>query len=50
MGSFVARRIAELHPQRVRRLVLIDSTVSADNVVLCEAAQIVREVSEPVPG
>ena len=49
MGSFVARRVAELHPLRVRRLALIGSAISANNEVLREVAELVREVSEPVP-
>lgn len=49
MGTFVARRVAELHPQRVRRLVLIGTAVRTDNGVLREVAELVRELPETVP-
>jgi pimeloyl-ACP methyl ester carboxylesterase len=50
MGSFVARRIAELFPARVRRLVLVGAAVSADNAVLREVADSVRDLPDPVPA
>lgn len=49
MGSFVARRVAEQRPDLVRRLVLIGTAVSADNAVLREVADIVRDLPDPVP-
>ena len=50
MGSFVARRVAQLHPERVRRLVLIGAAVSADNAVLRGVADAVRDLPDPVPA
>jgi pimeloyl-ACP methyl ester carboxylesterase len=50
MGSFVARRVAQLHPGRVRRLVLIGAAVSADNAVLREVADAIRDLPDPVPA
>lgn len=50
MGSFVARRVAQLHPGRVRRLVLIGAAVSADNPVLREVADAVRDLPDLVPA
>jgi pimeloyl-ACP methyl ester carboxylesterase len=50
MGSFVARQVAIAHPERVDRLVLIDSGWSTrDNAVLPEVEQSLRELSDPVP-
>jgi pimeloyl-ACP methyl ester carboxylesterase len=49
MGSFVARRVAQLHPGRARRLVLIGAAVNADNPVLRKVADAVRDLPDPVP-
>lgn len=49
MGSFVARRVAVVRPDLVRRLVLIGTAGSADNAVLREVAEAVRELPDPVP-
>jgi non-heme chloroperoxidase len=48
-GSFVARRVAQRHPDRVERLVLIGSAVTADNAVLREVQAIVRSLEDPLP-
>ncbi|MDD7942848.1 alpha/beta hydrolase [Actinomycetospora lutea] len=50
MGSFVARRVAQQRPDLVRRLVLIGTAVSADNAVLREVADLVRDLPDPVPA
>jgi pimeloyl-ACP methyl ester carboxylesterase len=50
MGSFVARRVAQLHPGRVHRLVLIGAAMRADNAVLREVADAVRDLPDPVPA
>lgn len=49
MGTFVARRVAQLHPGRVRRLVLIGSAVTADNAVVREVAGLIADLPDPVP-
>jgi pimeloyl-ACP methyl ester carboxylesterase len=49
MGSFVVRRVAELWPERVARLVLIGSAVTALNDVTREVQAAVRELSDPIP-
>jgi non-heme chloroperoxidase len=48
-GTFVARRLAETHPDRVARLVLIGSAVVAFNDVTSEVLDIVRDLTDPVP-
>ncbi len=48
-GSFIARRVAETHPERVTRLVLIGSAVTPVNPVTLEVQQTVRELPDPVP-
>jgi non-heme chloroperoxidase len=49
MGSFVARRVAQLAPAKVQRLVLIGSAVRAANDVLREVAEVVADLPDPVP-
>jgi pimeloyl-ACP methyl ester carboxylesterase len=49
MGSFVARRIAVARPDLVRRLVLIGTAATADNAVLREVVDVVRDLPDPVP-
>lgn len=49
MGSFVARRVAQLRPGRVERLVLVGTAPRADNPVLREVAELVRDLPDPVP-
>lgn len=49
MGTFVARRVAQLHPGRIRRLVLIGSAVTADNDVTREVGGLVANLPDPVP-
>lgn len=50
LGSFVARRMAELQPERVVRLVLIGSAVRAANEVVGEVQALVRTLQDPVPA
>jgi pimeloyl-ACP methyl ester carboxylesterase len=49
LGSFVARCVALSWPERVARLVLIGSGVSAMNPVTREVQAAVRELADPVP-
>jgi non-heme chloroperoxidase len=49
LGSFIARRVAVAHPERVARLVLIDSGVSAVNHVTRDVRATLRELGDPVP-
>ena len=49
MGTFVARRVAQLRPERVRALVLIGTAVTANNAVLREVATLVQDLPDPVP-
>jgi non-heme chloroperoxidase len=49
MGSFIARRIAEIAPERVRRLVLIGPAITAVNDVTREVWQIVQDLDGVVP-
>jgi non-heme chloroperoxidase len=49
MGSFVVRRVAQIHPDRVARLVLIGSAVTAANAVLREVQAVVRTLEDPLP-
>jgi pimeloyl-ACP methyl ester carboxylesterase len=49
MGSFVARRVAVTRPDLVRRLVLVGTAVTADNAVLREVVDVVRDLPDPVP-
>ena len=49
MGTFVARRAAELHPERVSRLVLIGAAMTARNDVLEEVRANVEDLADPVP-
>jgi non-heme chloroperoxidase len=48
MGSFVARRVYELAPQRVSRLVLVGSAPIANNDVMRELALAVNSLGDPV--
>jgi pimeloyl-ACP methyl ester carboxylesterase len=50
MGTFVARRVAELHPQRVARLVLIGSGWAGSNPVTREVQAALRDLPDPVPA
>jgi pimeloyl-ACP methyl ester carboxylesterase len=50
MGSFVARRVAERHPERVARLVLIGSALRAVNDVTRGVQATVRTLADPVPA
>jgi len=50
LGSFVARRTAEIQPERVARLVLIGSAVTTANEVLAEVQASVRTLEDPVPA
>jgi non-heme chloroperoxidase len=49
LGSFVARRVAVAHPERVARLVLIGSGVSAANKVTREVQANIQNLTDPVP-
>jgi pimeloyl-ACP methyl ester carboxylesterase len=49
MGSFVARRVAERHPDRVARLVLIGSALHPVNDVTRAVQATVRTLADPVP-
>jgi non-heme chloroperoxidase len=50
LGSFIARRVAETRPERVARLVLISSAVTAaNNKVLVAAQASLRTLQNPVP-
>jgi pimeloyl-ACP methyl ester carboxylesterase len=49
MGSFVARRVPQLHPERVRRLVLIGAAATAANEVVHEVVALVADLPDPVP-
>jgi pimeloyl-ACP methyl ester carboxylesterase len=49
LGSFIARRVAETHPNRVARLLLIGSAVTAANQVLLEVQASIRTLQNPVP-
>ena len=49
MGTFVVRRVAETHPERVARLVLIGSAVTTVNDVMLEVQGVVRTLDDPIP-
>jgi non-heme chloroperoxidase len=49
MGTFVARRVTQLHPDRVRRLVLIGAAATAVNEVVREVVELVADLPDPVP-
>jgi len=49
-GSFVARRLALVYPERVARLVLIGSGLAALNPVTREVQTALRELPDPVPA
>jgi non-heme chloroperoxidase len=48
-GTFVARRTAEVHPERVERLVLIGSAVTTTNEVMLEVQASLQHLRDPVP-
>lgn len=49
MGTFVARRAAQLAPDRVTNLVLIGSAATPVNDVTREIAELLRDLPDPVP-
>jgi pimeloyl-ACP methyl ester carboxylesterase len=49
MGTLVARRVAQIRPDRVARLVLMGSAWIANNAVIREARAGLRELPDPVP-
>ena len=49
MGTFVARRVAEIAPASVTRLVLIGSAVRAANEVTREVHDLLRPLVDPLP-
>jgi non-heme chloroperoxidase len=48
-GSFVTRRVAITHPERVGRMVLIGTGVSASNPVTREVQAAMADLQDPVP-
>lgn len=48
-GSFVARRVAERHPERVERLVLIGSALTAVNQVTRQLQAALTDLPDPIP-
>jgi non-heme chloroperoxidase len=48
MGSLIARRAAELHPERVGALVLIGTALDPVNEVTREVLEIVRGLEDPI--
>jgi pimeloyl-ACP methyl ester carboxylesterase len=50
MGTFVGRQVAEVHPERVSRLILIGSGWTGNNPVTREARSALRELGDPVPA
>jgi pimeloyl-ACP methyl ester carboxylesterase len=49
MGSLIARRMAETHPERVAGLVLISSAATTVNEVTREVQAAVRDLEGPIP-
>jgi non-heme chloroperoxidase len=49
-GQLHPRRVAETHPERVERLVLIGSAATAANEVLFEVQASMRTLQNPVPA
>lgn len=49
MGGYVAQRLASRYPERVERLVLVDSALTFTNDVIRELGQAVAELPDPVP-
>ncbi len=49
LGSFIARRVAVAHPERVARLVLIDSGLPPTNPVTREIQASLRDLADSVP-
>jgi pimeloyl-ACP methyl ester carboxylesterase len=48
LGSFVAQRLAEAAPQRVRGLVLVGSAATANNEIMESMVPIVQALTDPV--
>jgi pimeloyl-ACP methyl ester carboxylesterase len=48
-GSFVARQVAILHPERVAALVLIGTGFAASNPVTRDLQQSLRDLPDPIP-
>jgi non-heme chloroperoxidase len=49
LGSVIARRVAETHPQRVARLVLIGAVGTPVNAAVRQLLEVVRALPDPVP-
>ena len=49
MGSFIARRVAEIQPARVTRLALIGPAVTPVTEVTLEVQEVVRPLADPLP-
>jgi non-heme chloroperoxidase len=50
LGSVIARRVAETHPHRVERLVLIGAVPTPVNAGIQDFLEVVRSLPEPVPA
>ncbi len=48
MGSFVARRVAERAPERIRKLVLLGTALTARNAVIAELLAAAESLTDPV--
>ena len=49
MGTFIARRVAQIRPKRVARLAFIGSSITALNDVTLEVREGVRPLADPLP-
>ncbi len=49
MGTFIARRVAQIRPKRVARLAFIGSSITALNDVTLEVQEGVRPLADPLP-
>ena len=49
MGTFIARRVAQIRPKRVARLAFIGSSITALNDVTLEVPEGMRPLADPLP-
>lgn len=49
MGTFIARRVAQIRPKRVARLAFIGSSITALNDVTLEVQEGIRPLADPLP-
>jgi non-heme chloroperoxidase len=49
MGTFIARRVAQIRPKRVARLAFIGSSITALNDVTLEVQEGMRPLADPLP-